>query len=48
MLKFIMYDGTVDPFDHLMHYRQVMTLDTGNGPLMCNVFPASLHGRALS
>ena len=25
--KFSTYDGTNDPFDHIMHYRQLMTLD---------------------
>ncbi|RVW26343.1 hypothetical protein CK203_110012 [Vitis vinifera] len=28
--KFTMYDETSDPFDHLLHYRQLMTLDIGN------------------
>lgn len=28
--KFTMYDGTNDPFDHLIHYRQLMTLVIGN------------------
>ncbi|RVW25883.1 hypothetical protein CK203_110875 [Vitis vinifera] len=27
--KFSTYDGTNDPFDHIMHYRQLMTLDIG-------------------
>ena len=40
--KFVMYDGTYDPFDHLMHYRQMMTLDIDNDELLCKVFPASL------
>ena len=47
MPKFTMYDGTSDPFDHLMHFQQVMTLDERNDPLMCKVFLSSLHGRAL-
>ncbi|RVX22018.1 hypothetical protein CK203_001273 [Vitis vinifera] len=37
-----------DPFDHIMHYRQLMTLDIGNDALLCKVFPASLQGQALS
>ena len=37
-----------DPFDHIMHYRQLMTLDIGNNVLLCKVFPASLQGQALS
>ncbi|RVW28790.1 hypothetical protein CK203_108246 [Vitis vinifera] len=39
---------TSDPFDHIMHYRQLMTLDIGNDALLCKVFPASLQGQALS
>ncbi|RVW64182.1 hypothetical protein CK203_046311 [Vitis vinifera] len=46
--KFYMYDGSSDPFDHIMHYRQLMTLDIGNDRLLCKVFPASLQGQALS
>ena len=40
--KFSTYDGTNDPFDHIMHYRQLMTLDIGNDALLCKVFPANL------
>ncbi|RVW35137.1 hypothetical protein CK203_085882 [Vitis vinifera] len=40
--KFSTYDGTSDPFDHIMHYRQLMTLDIDNDALLCKVFPASL------
>ena len=47
VLKFMTYDGTSDPFDHIMHYRQLMTLDIGNDALLCKVFPASLHDQAL-
>ncbi|RVW62167.1 hypothetical protein CK203_062585 [Vitis vinifera] len=46
--KFSTYDGSNDPFDHIMHYRQLMTLDIGNDTLLCKVFPASLQGQALS
>ena len=48
VLKFSTYDGTNDPFDHIMHYRQHMTLDIGNDALPCKVFPASLQGQLLS
>ena len=48
MLKFSTYDGSNDPFDHIMHYRQLMTLDIGNDALLCKVFPTSLQGQALS
>ncbi|RVW77300.1 hypothetical protein CK203_050122 [Vitis vinifera] len=32
--KFSTYDGSNDPFDHIMHYRQLMTLDIGNDALL--------------
>ena len=46
--KFSVYDGFSDPFDHIMHYQQLMTLDIGNDMLLYKVFPASLQGQALS
>ena len=46
--KFSTYDETNDPFDHIMHYRKLMTLDIGNDALLCKVFPASVEGQALS
>ncbi|KAL6346391.1 hypothetical protein AAG906_033187 [Vitis piasezkii] len=46
--KFTMSDGTSDLFNHIMHFRQLMTLDIGNDALMCKVFLASLHEQALS
>ncbi|RVX06228.1 hypothetical protein CK203_027483 [Vitis vinifera] len=46
--KFSTYDRTNDSFDHIMHYRQLMTLDIGNDTLLCKVFPAILHGQAIS
>lgn len=46
--KFSTYDGTNDPFDDIMHYRQLMTLDIGNDVLLCKIFPASLHGQTIS
>ncbi|RVW31662.1 hypothetical protein CK203_092747 [Vitis vinifera] len=35
VLKFSAYDWSSDPFDHIMHYRQLMTLDIGNDALLC-------------
>ncbi|RVW56686.1 hypothetical protein CK203_075075 [Vitis vinifera] len=32
-------------FDHIMHYRQLMTLDIGNDALLCKVFPATYKDR---
>ncbi|RVX15343.1 hypothetical protein CK203_009008 [Vitis vinifera] len=37
--KFSTYDGTNDPFDHIMHYRQLMTLDIGNDALPMQNIP---------
>lgn len=47
VLKFTTYDGTNDPFDHIMDYRQLITLDIGNDALLWKVFPASLHAQGL-
>nr|CAN63300.1 hypothetical protein VITISV_044138 [Vitis vinifera] len=46
--KFSTYDGSSDPFNYIMHYRQLMTLDIDNDELLCKVLPASLQGQALS
>lgn len=46
--KIFAYDGSSDPFDHIMYYRQLMTLDIGNDALLCKVYLASLQGQALS
>ena len=46
--KFQMYDGLQDPFDHLMDFLQIMTLQTSNNALLCKVFPSSLVGPVLS
>ena len=47
VLKFSTYDRTNDPFDHIMHYRQLMNLYIGNDALLCKVFPANLQDQAL-
>ena len=46
--KFVMYDGTYDPFDHLMHYWQMMTFDIDNDEFLCKVFSTSLQGTTLA
>ena len=48
VLKFTTYNETSDPFDHIMHYRQLMTLDIGNDAFFCKVFPAIMHDQTLS
>ena len=30
MPAFTMFDGSTDPYDHMLHYNQAMTLNTGN------------------
>ena len=45
---FAMYDGSSDPYDHMLHYNQAMILNAGDDRLLCKVFPASLKGPALA
>ena len=45
---FAMYDGSSDPYDHMLHFNQAMILNVGNDRLLCKVFPASLKGPALA
>lgn len=46
--KFMTYERISDSFDHIMHFKQLMTFNIGNDALLCKVFPASLHGQTLS
>ena len=41
--KFSTYDGSSDPFDHIMHYRQLLTLDIGNDVLLCKVLQVEAY-----
>ena len=45
---FAMYDGSFDPYDHMLHFNQDMILNAENDRLLCKVFPASLKGLALA
>ena len=45
---FSMYDGSFDPYDHMLHFNQAMILNAGNDRLLCKVFPTSLKGPALA
>ena len=45
---FTMYDGSSDPYDHMLHYNQAMILSTGDDRLLCKVFPAILKSPALA
>ena len=48
MPTFAMFDGSSDPYDHMLHYNHAMTLNPGNDHLLCKVFPTSLQGMALA
>ena len=48
MPKFTTYDATSNSFDHIMHFKQFMTLNIRNDALLCKVFLASLYGQAFS
>ena len=48
MPPFIMYDGSSDPYDHMLHFNQAMILNAGDDRLLCKVFLASLKGPALA
>ena len=48
MPTFSMFDGSNDPYDHMLHYNQAMTLNVSNDHLLCKVFPANLQGYALA
>ena len=48
MLAFSMFDGSNDPYDHMLHYKQAMTLNAGNERLLCKVSSVSLQGSALA
>ena len=43
MLTFVMFDSSSDPYDHMLHYNQAMTLNVSNDHLLCKVFPASVN-----
>ena len=39
---FTMYNGRMDPVEHVSHFNQRMAVHSRNEALMCNVFPSSL------
>nr|XP_023893054.1 uncharacterized protein LOC112005038 [Quercus suber] len=39
---FTMYNGRIDPMEHVSHFNQRMDVHSKNEPLMCKVFPSSL------
>ena len=46
--SFSMYDGSSNPYDHMLHFNQAMILNAGDNRLLCKVFPTSLKGPALA
>ena len=45
---FFIYDGSSDPYDHMLHFNKAMILSAGNDRLLCKVFPSSLKGPTLA
>ena len=39
---FTMYNGRIDPMEHVSHFNQRMVVHSKNEALMCKVFPSSL------
>ena len=44
---FAMFNGSSDPYDHMLHYNQAMILNVRNDHLLCKVFQASLQGHVI-
>ena len=41
---FVMYDGSFDPYDHMLHFNQAMIPSAGNDHLLCKVFLTQPEG----
>ena len=39
---FTMYNGRIDPVEHVSHFNQRMVVHSKNETLMCKVFPSNL------
>ena len=39
---FTTFHGSINPYDHILHYNHAMMLNVGDDWLLCKVFPASL------
>ena len=46
--SFTMYDGSFDPYDHMLHFNQAMILSAENDRLLCKVFLISLKGPVMA
>ena len=45
---FATFNGSANPYHHMLHYNQAMILNASNDRLLCKVFSASLRGHVLS
>ena len=45
---FATFDGSTNPYDHMLHYNKAMILNVGNDRLLCKVFPTSLRGPTIA
>ena len=39
---FTIYDGKMDPMEHVNHYNQSIAIYSKNEALMCKIFPSSM------
>ena len=46
--SFAIYDGSSNPYNHMLHFNQAMILNAGNDRLLWKVFPASLKRPTLA
>ena len=44
---FTIYNGRIDPVEHVSHFNQRMAVHSKNEALMCKVFPSSLGPMAM-
>ena len=48
ILAFAMFNGSIDPYNHMFHYNQAMILNVGDDWMLCKLFQASLQGPTLA
>ena len=48
LLTFTTLNVSANPYYHMLHYNQAMTMNAGNDCLLCKLFPASLRGPMLT
>ena len=44
---FSLYNGRIDPVEHVSHFNQKMAVHSKDEPLMCKIFPSSLSPMAM-